>query len=68
MVVPYPPGIPLIMPGERFSENCPDLLDYLKELEEFEAVFPGFENDVHGVVKEIGDDGRRKFKISCIIE
>jgi arginine decarboxylase len=66
MVVPYPPGIPMIMPGEKFSDRNPDLLEYLNELEEFEALFPGFEIDIHGVQKETGEDGRKQFKIPCI--
>lgn len=45
-----------------------DLVDYLRELDEFKAIFPGFENDIHGVIKETGEDGHKKFKIPCIIE
>ena len=29
MLVPYPPGIPLIMPGERFTTQSRSILDYL---------------------------------------
>jgi lysine decarboxylase/arginine decarboxylase len=66
MVVPYPPGIPLIMPGEIFSDRNLDLLEYLKSLEKFEASFPGFESDIHGVRKQHEQDGRKRFRIPCI--
>ena len=66
MVVPYPPGIPLIMPGEKFSERNGVILDYLKALEEFETCFPGFECDIHGIRKQHVPDGRKRFKVPCI--
>lgn len=46
MVVPYPPGIPVIMPGEKFN---PLLVKYLQFYEDFNKRFPGFENELHGV-------------------
>ena len=65
MVVPYPPGIPTIMEGEKFNENSRLIIDYLKKVEEFEYQFPGFEGDIHGVEKEKKAD-RNYFKIYCI--
>lgn len=66
MVVPYPPGIPLIMPGEKFSGRNPDILAYLKAMEGFEARFPGFESDIHGIRKlHEAEDGKR-FRVPCI--
>ncbi len=53
MVVPYPPGIPVIMPGERFDcERTPKLIEFLKLLADFDSVFPGFEHEVHGVTSD----------------
>jgi len=49
MLVPYPPGIPLIMPGERFSQSTRAIIDYLKFAQIFEQRFPGFGADVHGL-------------------
>lgn len=46
MVVPYPPGIPVIMPGEEFN---PLLVEYLLFYEAFNNRFPGFENELHGM-------------------
>lgn len=42
-VVPYPPGIPLIMPGERFIDQPQGIVDHLRFLREHDAQFPGFE-------------------------
>lgn len=60
-VVPYPPGIPLLMPGENAGPADGPLLGYLKALEAFDAKFPGFAHDTHGVENE---DGR--YSISCL--
>ncbi|QVM89715.1 lysine decarboxylase [Pseudomonas entomophila] len=49
MLVPYPPGIPLIMPGERFTEATRSILDYLAFARAFDQGFPGFVADVHGL-------------------
>lgn len=60
-VVPYPPGIPLLMPGEKTGPADGPILGYLKALEAFDAQFPGFEHDTHGVEIENG-----RYVISCI--
>ncbi|MBK9219088.1 MAG: arginine/lysine/ornithine decarboxylase [Uliginosibacterium sp.] len=39
LVTPYPPGIPLLIPGERFNKT---IVDYLKFVREFNERFPGF--------------------------
>lgn len=48
-VVPYPPGIPLLMPGENVGSADGPLLGYLKALQDFDHRFPGFGHDTHGV-------------------
>ncbi|WP_260854250.1 Orn/Lys/Arg decarboxylase N-terminal domain-containing protein [Paraburkholderia sp. BCC1886] len=48
-VVPYPPGIPLLMPGENAGEADGPVLAYLGALEAFDALYPGFAHDIHGV-------------------
>jgi arginine decarboxylase len=48
-IVPYPPGIPLLMPGEHLGEANGPLLSYLAALESFDMKFPGFAHDTHGV-------------------
>lgn len=48
-VVPYPPGIPLLMPGENAGPADGPILGYLKALQSFDHKFPGFGHDTHGV-------------------
>src|SRR5690606_24680271 len=48
LVTPYPPGIPLLIPGERFNKT---IVNYLKFARHFNERFPGFETDVHGLAK-----------------
>jgi len=48
-IVPYPPGIPLLLPGERAGKLDEPILQYLLALQEFDARFPGFSHDTHGV-------------------
>ncbi|MDG9927512.1 MULTISPECIES: Orn/Lys/Arg decarboxylase N-terminal domain-containing protein [unclassified Pseudomonas] len=52
MLVPYPPGIPLIMPGERFTAETRSIIDYLQFARTFDSRFPGFDADVHGLQRE----------------
>jgi arginine decarboxylase len=62
MVVPYPPGIPILMPGERVGADDGPVLRYLRALEAFDARFPGFAHDIHGVERdELGT-----FSIECL--
>ncbi|HEY2226729.1 MAG TPA: Orn/Lys/Arg decarboxylase N-terminal domain-containing protein [Xanthobacteraceae bacterium] len=67
MVVPYPPGIPVIMPGERLTPATKSIHDYLIEAREFDQKFPGFETDIHGLRFEPAAGGRR-YLVDCIIE
>ncbi len=62
-IVPYPPGIPLLMPGERTGPRTGPILAYLCALEEFDRRFPGFEHDSHGVEVIDGD-----YYVYCIKE
>ena len=62
-VVPYPPGIPLLMPGECAGDAEGPLLGYLLALEAFDAEMPGFSHDIHGVETVDGE-----YRILCITE
>lgn len=48
-VVPYPPGIPLLMPGENAGPENGPYLGYLNALQAWDSLFPGFAHDSHGV-------------------
>ena len=67
MVVPYPPGIPLIMPGERITKATKSIQDYLLYARDFDHKFPGFETDIHGLRFSPGEGGRR-YLVDCVIE
>lgn len=45
----YPPGIPVIMPGERFDPDVPPIVRFLQIFAEWADTFPGFENEMQGV-------------------
>ncbi|MDR3371739.1 arginine/lysine/ornithine decarboxylase [Rhodoferax sp.] len=63
LVTPYPPGIPLLIPGEVFNKK---IVDYLKFSREFNAQCPGFETDIHGLVEEVGADGEVRYFADCV--
>jgi arginine decarboxylase len=63
LVTPYPPGIPLLIPGEVFNKR---IVDYLKFNREFARECPGFENDIHGLVEEVGKDGVKRYYADCV--
>ncbi|NDV26437.1 Orn/Lys/Arg decarboxylase N-terminal domain-containing protein [Desulfovibrio sp. JC010] len=65
MVVPYPPGIPVIMGGEILNDKARPIFDYLTARQDFENVFPGYESDIHGV-ERVERDGKKFFKTMCL--
>ena len=62
LLTPYPPGIPLLIPGERFNKT---IVQYLRFAREFNGKFPGFETDIHGLV-ETDRDGKLAYYIDCV--
>ena len=67
MIVPYPPGIPLIMPGERITQATKSIQDYLLYARDFDRKFPGFETDIHGLRFKT-EDGTKHYLVDCIID
>ena len=63
LITPYPPGTPLLVPGEVFNER---IVDYLKFSREFNAQCPGFETDIHGVVEQVDADGVTRYFADCV--
>jgi arginine decarboxylase len=62
LLTPYPPGIPLLIPGEVFNKT---IVDYLRFARDFNKKFPGFETDIHGLVAgEV--DGKRRYYVDCV--
>ena len=62
LLTPYPPGIPLLIPGEIFNST---IVRYLKFAREFNDSFPGFESDIHGLVKG-GENGKTRYYVDCV--
>jgi len=56
MLVPYPPGIPVCMPGERLGGPDSPVIKLILALEEFGKRFPGFEREVHGIEVDANGD------------
>ncbi len=63
LVTPYPPGIPLLIPGEVFNKK---IVDYLKFAREFNLQCPGFETDIHGLVEVVSLDGKKSYFADCV--
>jgi arginine decarboxylase len=53
-VVPYPPGIPMLMPGESTGPDKGPYLSYLRALSDWDKRFPGYGHDTHGVENRDG--------------
>ena len=63
-IIPYPPGIPMVMSGEKFgsASNNPHV-DYLQSLSAWDREFPGFEHVTEGT--EVIDG---KYFVPCLTE
>ena len=62
LLTPYPPGIPLLIPGERFNAT---IVRYLAFARDFNEKFPGFETDIHGLVKD-ASNGAVRYYVDCV--
>ena len=67
MLVPYPPGIPMVMGGEKVAGESEAIVDYLLTREKFEEKFLGYFGDIHGV-EAVEVDGKRKFQVMVLKE
>ena len=65
LVTPYPPGIPLLIPGEVFNKK---IVDYLVFAREFAKECPGFETDIHGLVELEDESGEIRYYADCVAE
>ncbi len=65
MVVPYPPGIPILMPGERVDST---IVEYLEALQEFDRRFPGFSHHVLGVALDDATERHTGYRVSCMLD
>lgn len=65
LLTPYPPGIPLLIPGEKFNAT---IVEYLRFAREFNSSFPGFETDIHGLVELEDEKGQVTYYVDCVKE
>jgi lysine decarboxylase/arginine decarboxylase len=65
MLVPYPPGIPVMMGGEAMDDQAAPVLEYLLARQDFENAFPGHQSDIHGV-ERAGREGASRFRTMCL--
>jgi arginine/lysine/ornithine decarboxylase len=63
----YPPGIGIVVPGERWDAKAQPMLDYFLAFQEAFNRFPGFNYEVQGVYQE-RVDGRIKFHTYVVRE
>ena len=63
----YPPGIGVIVPGERWDAKAQAMLDYFLVFEDSFNRFPGFNYEVQGVYQE-QVDGRIRFHTYVVRE
>tara|TARA_A100001015_G_C14884845_1_gene669941 strand:+ start:105 stop:1085 length:981 start_codon:yes stop_codon:yes gene_type:complete len=63
LLTPYPPGIPLLVPGERFNKT---IVEYLNFAKEFNNRFPGFGADIHGLVSKKSSSGITEYFVDCV--
>ena len=68
MLVPYPPGIPIIMGGETFNANASKILEYLLDRQDFENEFPGYENEIHGIQRTNSDENGKRYFGTLLVE
>ncbi len=62
LLTPYPPGIPLLVPGERFNRT---IVRYLQFARDFNRRFPGFDTDIHGLVEDSGGS-EPQYYVDCV--
>ncbi|AHK20490.1 Orn/Lys/Arg decarboxylase N-terminal domain-containing protein [Yersinia similis] len=53
-VIPYPPGIPIVMPGESFGSQEEPWLRYILSITKWGQHFPGFEKILEGSEQKNG--------------
>ena len=64
LLTPYPPGIPLLIPGERVNQT---IVSYLQFAEAFNQVYPGLETVIHGAgTRTVA--GQHRLYVNCLRE
>jgi len=64
----YPPGIATVIPGERLGQRSRPMIAYLKAFERAANRFPGFENEIQGLYREVDAAGTIRFHTYVVRE
>ena len=64
LLTPYPPGIPVLIPGERFNAT---IVDFLRFAQRFNQRYPGLETLIHGLEQE-REGARTRLYVNCVRE
>ena len=64
LLTPYPPGIPLLIPGERFNRTIVQYLQFARS----STSASRFETYIHGLADEVGEDGEKRYYVDCLKE
>jgi arginine/lysine/ornithine decarboxylase len=67
LIVPYPPGIAIMVPGERFTAGSA-VLDYLQLFEDNDNRFPGFTSEIQGVFPRRDAEGKLRYHTYVLSE
>jgi arginine/lysine/ornithine decarboxylase len=67
LIVVYPPGIAIQVPGERFSEDSAAVA-YLRLFEENDNLFPGFATEMEGIFPRRCDSGTLRYHTYVVKE
>lgn len=65
LLTPYPPGIPLLIPGEMVNAT---IVAYLRAMRSFNEEFPGFQTEIHGLVEEPNNRGTMDYFLDCVAD
>jgi arginine decarboxylase len=53
-VIPYPPGIPIVMAGENLGPADGPWINYLRVMQQWGEAFPGFAKELEGTIETDG--------------
>ncbi|HTU74645.1 MAG TPA: Orn/Lys/Arg decarboxylase N-terminal domain-containing protein [Trebonia sp.] len=67
-IQPYPPGIPILLPGEDAGPQDGPFLSYLRLLQAWDAAFPGFEHEVEGAERATVGHVDGEYAAYCVAE
>ena len=67
LIVVYPPGIAIMVPGERFAADSAATA-YLRLFEDSDNAFPGFESEMQGIFPQRDAAGRLRYYTYVVAE